>query len=116
MGWRTLGKTRTQETRNLLDETLGSNEGIVTLSKLLDELLVLVHLPEVFGRHAIETVVLRTVKVVLVTKNTITVSYFFLQIDTLIPSSSFPSGFSFPNSNRENRVERTRCSCWDEER
>lgn len=66
-----LGKTRTQETGNLLDQTLGSEEGIVLASKLLDELLVLVQLPQVLSGHGIETVVLRTVKIVLVTKNTI---------------------------------------------
>lgn len=36
----TLGQTGTQETRDLLDESFGSNKGIVLASKLLDELLV----------------------------------------------------------------------------
>ena len=67
----TLGETRTKETRNLLDQTLGSKEGIVLASKLLDELLVLVQLLQVVGGHAVEAVVLGTVKIVLVTENAI---------------------------------------------
>ena len=39
---RTLGKTRTKETRNLLDECLRGQEGVVLLRKLLDQFLVLV--------------------------------------------------------------------------
>lgn len=84
---RTLGKTGTQETRNLLDETLGSDESIVLASKLFDELLVLVQLPEVLGGHGIETVVLGTVKVVLVTKNTI-ISKFIRQLSMPFSLSS----------------------------
>ena len=38
----TLGKTGAKQTRNLLDQSLGSQEGIVLLGKLLDELLVFV--------------------------------------------------------------------------
>lgn len=79
----TLGETGTQETGNLLDETLGSDESIILASKLLDELLVLVQLTEVLSRHAIEAVVLSTVKIVLVTKNTI------YDRQLLIPSHSF---------------------------
>ena len=67
----TLGETRTKETRDLLDQTLGSKEGIVLASKLLDELLVLVQLLQVVGGHAIDAVVLGTVKIVLVTENAI---------------------------------------------
>lgn len=72
----TLGQTGTQETGNLLDEGVGSKEGIVLASKLLDELLVLVELLQVISRHGIDAVVLGTVEIVLVTKNTadITVS------------------------------------------
>lgn len=40
VGMLTLGQTGTQETRDLLDESFGSNKGIVLASKLLDELLV----------------------------------------------------------------------------
>jgi hypothetical protein len=67
---RTLGKTGTQETGDLLDETIRSKEGIVLASKLLDELLVLVQLLEVISGHGIDAVVLGTVEIVLVTKNT----------------------------------------------
>ena len=63
----TLGKTRTQETGDLLDEGVGSDEGIVLASKLLDELLVLVQLLQVVGGHGINAVVLGTVEIVLVT-------------------------------------------------
>jgi hypothetical protein len=66
----TLGQTGTQETGNLLDEGVGSNEGIVLASKLLDELLVLVELLQVISGHGIDAVVLGTVEIVLVTKNT----------------------------------------------
>jgi len=67
----TLGQTGTEQTGNLLDQSLGSKEGIVLASKLLDELLVLVQLLQVIGGHGIDAVVLGTVKIVLVTKNTI---------------------------------------------
>lgn len=71
-GWNlTLGQTGTKETGNLLDQSLGSKEGIVLASKLLDELLVLVELLQVVGGHGIDTVVLGTVEIVLVTKNTV---------------------------------------------
>ena len=65
----TLGETRTQETGNLLDEGVGSDEGIVLASKLLDELLVLVELLQVVGGHGVDTTVLGTVDIVLVTEN-----------------------------------------------
>lgn len=48
-----LGETRTQETRNLLDESLGSHESIVLLGQLLNELLVLVELLEIVDRHVL---------------------------------------------------------------
>ena len=66
-----LGQTGTEQTGNLLDQSLGSKEGIVLASKLLDELLVLVELLEVINGHSIELVVLGTVEIVLVTKNTV---------------------------------------------
>ena len=37
-----LGQTGTEETRNLLDEGVGGDEGIVLAGELLDQLLVLV--------------------------------------------------------------------------
>lgn len=78
----TLGQTRTQQTGNLLDQTLGSKEGIVLASKLLDELLVLVQLLQVIGGHGIDAVVLGTVKIVLVTKNTV-----IRAVSTVAPTS-----------------------------
>jgi len=70
-GWEftSLGKTGTQETWDLLDEGIGSDEGIVLASKLLDELLVLVELLQVISGHGVDTTVLRTIDIVLVTKN-----------------------------------------------
>ena len=65
----TLGKTGTQETRDLLDERVGRNEGVVLARKLLDELLVLVELLQVVRRHGIDTKVLGTIDIVLVTEN-----------------------------------------------
>jgi hypothetical protein len=53
----------------LLDERIGSDEGLVLASKLLDKLLVLVELLQVVGAHGVDAVVLRTIDVVLVTKN-----------------------------------------------
>lgn len=46
---RTLGETGTQQTRDLLDQGFGSQESIVLLGELLDELLVLV---EPIGRKS----------------------------------------------------------------
>jgi len=68
-GPHTLGKTGTQETRNLLDQSLGSDKSIVLSSELLDELLVLVQLLEVVGRHGIDTTVLGTIDIVLITED-----------------------------------------------
>lgn len=67
----TLGQTRTQETRDLLDQSFRSNEGIVLASKLLDELLVLVELLQVVSGHSVDTTVLGTIKIVLVTQDAI---------------------------------------------
>ena len=64
-----LGQTGTEQTGNLLDEGVGGDEGIVLASKLLDELLVLVELLEIVGAHGVDTAVLGTVDIVLVTKN-----------------------------------------------
>lgn len=67
----TLGQTGTEETGNLLDQRLGSQESIVLARELLDELLVLVQLLQVIGGHAVDAVVLGTIEIVLVTKNTV---------------------------------------------
>jgi hypothetical protein len=53
----------------LLDESIGSDEGIVLASKLLDQLLVLVELLQVIGRHGINTTVLGTINIMLITEN-----------------------------------------------
>lgn len=69
--WRslTLGETRTEDTGDLLDQGLGGDEGIVLARKLLDELLVLVELLEILNGHGVDTTVLGTVDIVLVTEN-----------------------------------------------
>jgi len=69
----TLGKTGTEETRNLLDQSLGSDEGIVLASELLDQLLVLVELSQILSGHGINTKVLGTIDIVLVTENAVVV-------------------------------------------
>jgi len=46
-----LVETWTQQTWNLLDKSFGSNESIVLLGQLLNKLLVLVELLQVFSRH-----------------------------------------------------------------
>jgi hypothetical protein len=53
----------------LLDESVGSDEGIVLAGKLLDQLLVLVELLQVIGRHGINTTVLGTIDIMLITEN-----------------------------------------------
>ena len=53
----------------MLDERVGGEEGVVLAGKLLDELLVLVELLQVVGRHGIDSVVLGTIDIVLVTEN-----------------------------------------------
>lgn len=68
----TLGKTGTQETRDLLDQGVGSNEGIVLARELLDELLVLVQLLQVVRAHGVDTTVLSTIDIMLVTENAVT--------------------------------------------
>lgn len=42
--WLTLGETGAQETWDLLDKSVGSDEGIVLAGELLDQFLVLVEL------------------------------------------------------------------------
>jgi hypothetical protein len=64
----------TQETGDLLDQGVGSDESIVLACELLDQLLVLVELLQIVGRHGINTTVLGTINIVLVTKNAIILS------------------------------------------
>merc|ERR1719498_1661812 len=49
-----LGKTGAEETGDLLDHVVGGEEEVVTLGKLLDELLVLVELLEVLNAHVVD--------------------------------------------------------------
>ena len=65
----TLGETRTQQTRNLLDQALGSDERIVLPRELLDQLLVLVQLLEILGAHGVHSSVLGAIDVVLVAED-----------------------------------------------
>lgn len=65
----TLGETWTQETRDLLDEGVGSDERIVLARQLLDELLVLVELLQIVRAHGVDTAVLRAIDIVLVTED-----------------------------------------------
>jgi hypothetical protein len=65
-----LGKTGSQKTGDLLDQLLGSDESIVLAGELLDQLLVLVELLQVLDGHELESVVLSTVNVVLVSEDT----------------------------------------------
>jgi len=74
----TLGKTGAQKTRNLLDQGVGSDEGIVLACELLDQLLVLVQLLQVISGHGINTTVLSTIDIVLITENAITTSVLIL--------------------------------------
>ena len=83
---RTLGQTGTQDTGNLTDQSIRSDEGVVLASKLLDNwylvstslsfgrrsnhtLLVLVQLLEVVSRHGVDAAVLGTIDIVLVTED-----------------------------------------------
>ena len=65
------GETGAEETRDLLDEGIGGNEGVVLAGELFDELFVLVEFLEVVGGHGVDAVVLGAVDVVLVTKDTV---------------------------------------------
>ena len=64
-----LGETGSEETGDLTEEGLGSDEGVVLAGELLDELLVLVELLEIINGHRLEAMVLSTVDIVLITKN-----------------------------------------------
>jgi hypothetical protein len=58
----------------LLDKSVGSDEGIVLACELLDQLLVLVELLEIVRRHGIDSTVLGTIDIMLVTENAISLS------------------------------------------
>ena len=54
---------------------IGSDEGIVLAGKLLDQLLVLVELLQVVRRHGINTTVLGTIDIMLVTQDAVSESF-----------------------------------------
>jgi hypothetical protein len=65
-----LVETRTQETGNLLDQSLRGKESIVLFGELLDELLVLVELLEIVNRLELHTSTLSLVTVESIAKDT----------------------------------------------
>lgn len=64
-----LGQTGTEKTGDLLDQGVGGDESRVLAGQLLDQLLVLVELLQVVGGHGVDTTVLRTIDIVLVTED-----------------------------------------------
>mmetsp|Transcript_102303 Transcript_102303/g.142459 ORF Transcript_102303/g.142459 Transcript_102303/m.142459 type:complete len:241 (-) Transcript_102303:59-781(-) len=65
-----LVETGSEQTGDLADHGLGGKEGVVLASQLLDELLVLVELLEVFDAHVIDTNTIGLFTVSSVSKNT----------------------------------------------
>jgi len=63
-----LRETGSKETGNLLDQDFGSQESIVLLSELLDELLVLVQFFEIINGHVLKLNLLGTIDVGSVTE------------------------------------------------
>ena len=61
------GETGAEQTRDLLDEGVGGDEGVVLAGELLDELLVLVEFFEVVRGHGVDAGVFGAVDVMLVT-------------------------------------------------
>ncbi len=61
-----LGEAGAEEAGDLAHEGVGGEEGVVLARQLLDQLLVLVELLQVVGRHGVHAVVLGPVDVVLV--------------------------------------------------
>jgi len=64
-----LGKTRTQDTRNLLDQSGRGQEVVVLLGELLDKLLVLVELLEIVHGHLVNAQLISLLTMLLVTKH-----------------------------------------------
>lgn len=56
----------------MLDEGIGGDEGVVFAGELLDQLLVFVELLQVICGHGIDTGVLGTIDIMLVSQDTIT--------------------------------------------
>jgi hypothetical protein len=65
-----LSKTRTQDTRDLLDQRSRGKEVIILLGELLNELLVLVELLEIIHGHLVNAELVSFFAMFLVTKNT----------------------------------------------
>jgi hypothetical protein len=65
-----LVETRTQKTRNLLDQSFGSKESIVLLGELLDELLVLVELLKIVNGLEFHTGTLGLITMESITEDT----------------------------------------------
>jgi hypothetical protein len=59
----------------LLDQGIGCDKGVVLACKLLDQLLVLVELLQVIRGHGINTTVLGTIDIMLVTENAKSTKY-----------------------------------------
>merc|ERR1719264_593445 len=64
-----LVKSGTKEPGDLLDEGVGSQEGVIALGQLLDLLLVLVQLLQIVGSHAGDALGLGLVAMLLISKN-----------------------------------------------
>jgi len=64
-----LGETGTEQSRDLLDEGLGGEEGLVLLRKLLDELLVLVELLQVVDGHVLDLDLLSSIDIGSISEN-----------------------------------------------
>lgn len=64
-----LGEAGPEEAGDLAHQGVGGDEGVVLARQLLDQLLVLVELLQVVGRHGVDAVVLGPVDVVLVAED-----------------------------------------------
>ena len=62
-------QTRAQDTRDLFDQSRGSKEVVILLSKLLDNLLVLVELLQIVNGHLVDTQLLGFLAMLLVSKH-----------------------------------------------
>lgn len=62
----TLGKSRTQKTWDGLDQSIRGDKGIVLAGEFLDELLVFVKLFQIVCRHGVNTVMLCSINIMLV--------------------------------------------------
>ena len=67
----TLGETWTQETRDLLDQGIGGDEGVIFAGELLDQLFVFIELLQVVCGHGVHTAVLGSIDIMLVSQDTV---------------------------------------------